>query len=344
MTKITLNDVADLSQPTTAAVIINSNSNVIETAFDNTLSRDGTAPNSMRASIDMDSNRIINLPAPLSNDEPLRLQDLADFVGGTLVIPEIPTGGTTGQVLAKSSGVNYATAWVNDSSLVNAGSNITITGTNPATIALTASPTITGTNITGTASGLTAGNVTTNANLTGAITSVGNAASLGSFSSANLATALTDETGSGANVFATSPTLVTPVLGAATATTINGAALDNLAWTTWVSTVTPQAGSITTLGTIVSRYKQIGKIVHFCISIPITTNGTGSGYVNATLPVVAANFANQSAVGRDNGLTGKNLGARIVLNTSNLQLTFYDGTYPGANGATLDASGFYEVP
>jgi hypothetical protein len=40
-------------------------------------------------------------------------------------------------------------------------------------------------------------------------------------SSANLAAALTDETGSGANVFATSPTLVTPVLGVASATSIN---------------------------------------------------------------------------------------------------------------------------
>ena len=70
-----------------------------------------------------------------------------------------------------------------------------------------------GTNITGTAAGLTAGNVTTNANLTGAVTSVGNATSLGSFSSAQLATALTDETGTGAAVFATSPTLVTPNLG-----------------------------------------------------------------------------------------------------------------------------------
>jgi len=39
-------------------------------------------------------------------------------------------------------------------------------------------------------------------------------------SSANLAAALTDETGSGAAVFATSPTLVTPVLGAAAATSI----------------------------------------------------------------------------------------------------------------------------
>jgi len=39
-------------------------------------------------------------------------------------------------------------------------------------------------------------------------------------SSANLAAALTDETGTGANVFATSPTLVTPALGAATGTSI----------------------------------------------------------------------------------------------------------------------------
>jgi hypothetical protein len=80
-----------------------------------------------------------------------------------------------------------------------------------------------GTNITGTASGLTAGNVTTNANLTGAITSTGNATSLGSFSSANLLGALTDETGSGSAVFATSPTLVTPILGTPTSATLTNA-------------------------------------------------------------------------------------------------------------------------
>jgi hypothetical protein len=43
---------------------------------------------------------------------------------------------------------------------------------------------------------------------------------LGTPSSANLASAVTDETGTGALVFANTPTLVTPVLGAATATTI----------------------------------------------------------------------------------------------------------------------------
>jgi hypothetical protein len=44
---------------------------------------------------------------------------------------------------------------------------------------------------------------------------------LGTPSSANLAAAITDETGSGALVFATSPSLTTPTLGIASATTIN---------------------------------------------------------------------------------------------------------------------------
>jgi hypothetical protein len=55
--------------------------------------------------------------------------------------------------------------------------------------------------------------------LTGAITGSGAgsfATSLGSFTSAQLLAALTDETGTGAAVFATSPTLVTPLLGTPT--------------------------------------------------------------------------------------------------------------------------------
>jgi hypothetical protein len=43
--------------------------------------------------------------------------------------------------------------------------------------------------------------------------------------SANLASALTDETGTGAAVFATSPTLVTPTIGVATATSVNKVAI-----------------------------------------------------------------------------------------------------------------------
>ena len=103
------------------------------------------------------------------------------------------------------------------------GSLVFATSPTLVTPALGTPSALVGTNITGTASGLTAGNVTTNANLTGAVTSVGNATSLGSFTSAQLATALTDETGSGANVFATSPTLVTPILGTPTSATLTNA-------------------------------------------------------------------------------------------------------------------------
>jgi hypothetical protein len=49
---------------------------------------------------------------------------------------------------------------------------------------------------------------------------------LGTPSSANLATAVTDETGSGLLVFATSPTLVTPVLGTPSSGTLSGCTVD----------------------------------------------------------------------------------------------------------------------
>lgn len=66
-----------------------------------------------------------------------------------------------------------------------------------------------------------ASTVTTNANLTGAITSSGNATSIAS------------QTGTGTKfVVDTSPTLVTPVLGAATATTINGVTIPSATDTT----------------------------------------------------------------------------------------------------------------
>ena len=86
------------------------------------------------------------------------------------------------------------------------------------------------------------------------ITSLGTgvATFLGTPSSANLAAAVTDETGSGSAVFATSPTLVTPVLGVATATSINGTTIPTSA--TLVKT--SDTGSVTSTmildGTIVN--------------------------------------------------------------------------------------------
>jgi hypothetical protein len=63
-------------------------------------------------------------------------------------------------------------------------------------------------------------------NLTGAVTSTGLATVLGSFSSADLLGALTDETGTGVAVFATSPTLVTPLLGTPTSGNLSNCTAD----------------------------------------------------------------------------------------------------------------------
>lgn len=143
--KITLNDVGNLIDATTAKNTINSNSATIQTAFDNTLSRDGTSPNQMGANIDMDSYRILNLPAPNTADEPARLQDLSIVSGGGTV-SNLPAGGTTGQSLTKTSNSDYAVGWSSESASLAAGTNIVLTGTTPTTISTTATPTFTSVN------------------------------------------------------------------------------------------------------------------------------------------------------------------------------------------------------
>ena len=111
MSKITLTDLVNLQNETTAVNAINANNATIETAFDNTLSRDGTQPNAMGASLDMNSNRILNLPAPSSSNESARLIDVSNIVGGPVTFNNLPTGGTVNQVLAKNSSTDYDASW-----------------------------------------------------------------------------------------------------------------------------------------------------------------------------------------------------------------------------------------
>lgn len=177
MSKITLNNVGSLIDATTAATTINNNFDTIETASDNTLSRDGTTPNQMEATLDMNSNRIFNLPAPISSSEPLRYQDLSDFVGGGTVT-NIPAGGNTNDVLTKASNADFDIDWSSAASEVAAGTNIAVTGASPATISTINNPNFT-TSVT-----------TPNLVLSG--------------------TSLTTKTGSGAVVLGTSPNITTP--------------------------------------------------------------------------------------------------------------------------------------
>jgi hypothetical protein len=91
-------------------------------------------------------------------------------------------------------------------------------------------------------------------------------------SSANLLAALTDETGTGANVFATSPTLVTPILGTPTSATLTNA------------TGLPIGTGVSGLGTGVATFLATPSSANFAA---VLTDETGSGAnVFATSPTL----------------------------------------------------------
>mgnify|MGYP003999902691 CR=1 FL=1 len=181
--------------------------------------------------------------------------------------PVVSSGGATPAIsmAAATASVNgYATS-------------TQITKLNGIATAATANGTVTGsgttsgsntgdqTNITGNAA-----TVTTNANLTGHITSTGNAAVLGSFTSAQLATALTNETGSGLAVFGTSPSLISPALGtpaSGVVTNLTGTASININGTVGAGTPTTVAATTVTASGIV------GTAATAAIKLPSGTTG-----------------------------------------------------------------------
>lgn len=72
MSKLTLTNLANLQNENTAVAAINANNVTISSFADNTLSRNGATPNSMSAELDMNSNRIINLPDSVAASSPIR--------------------------------------------------------------------------------------------------------------------------------------------------------------------------------------------------------------------------------------------------------------------------------
>lgn len=103
MAKLTLNNISSGHGST---ALINSNSDAIQTAMENTLSRDGTSPNQMGASLDMNSNKIINLPPAGTSTEPVTLSQLTAASQTTVIDASVstftPSG--TGAVLRTVAG------------------------------------------------------------------------------------------------------------------------------------------------------------------------------------------------------------------------------------------------
>jgi hypothetical protein len=251
--------------------------------------------------------------------------------------------------------------------VANGGTGVT-TSTGTTNVVLSNSPTLVtpnlgtpsalvGTNITGTATAFTASNVTTNANLTGAVTSVGNATSLGSFTSAQLLGALTDETGTGAAVFATSPTLVTPALGtpaSGVVTNLTGTASININGT--VGATTPAAGTFTSLsdsgnltftgtgnritgdfsnGTVASRAMFQTSTTNGATNVSAIPNGTS---VIASIACFDNSDTTNAAFGqiRIQNATDVRINSSITGTGTYLPMTFYTG---GSERVRVDTSG-----
>jgi hypothetical protein len=173
-------------------------------------------------------------------------------------------------------------------------------------------------------------------------------------SSANLAAAMTDETGSGPLVFATLPSLTTTigVGGAAASASGSGVSfpatqsastdpntLDDYEEGTWTLTVTPGTGAITSYTVQSAKYTKIGNLVTAIIKFTITNNGTGASFLQINLPFTSADECMGTI--RENGVTGTQ--GNIRTSGAIAYLLSYNSLYPVSTGAVITGTVTFNV-
>jgi hypothetical protein len=110
-------------------------------------------------------------------------------------------------------------------------------------------------------------------------------------------------------------------------------------WLPFGTVVSSTAGTISAAASM--RYKRFAKTVHFSVTINVTAN-SGSGAVQATLPFPCGPGIYTFA-GRESAVTGKQVQGVVGGGDSKVNVYFYDNTYPGAVGNSINVTGTYEA-
>jgi len=285
---------------------LNANFEAIEEALENTLSRDGTAPNVLEADIDVNGNRILNLPTPSTSGEPINLAwavaNYPDFQTVAGLADEIEAlGDIVTEIVGVYGGLSNIATVASGISNVNAvGSNITSVNTVATNISNVNNVNTNIADVSTVAANI--GSVNTTA---GAISNVNTVA--GAIASVNTVSGISSDVTAVALINGD----VTTVSGiSANVTTVAadgtdiGTVATNIANVNTVAgisgNVTTVAGDSANIGTVAGNIANLNTVAGISADVTTTagnsTNITTVAGINSAVSTVAANNTNVSTV------------------------------------------------